>query len=127
VTHEQILIICSDDPKSTFCLISRRPYISTKPFAHDPEIRCTRVMPFILLPAEISDVPAMAELFLETFLSTCEITRRIYPNGATSSIIEYVIETNIKQFKDPHVVYMKVVEAEDGNGQRKIHITQDVC
>lgn len=73
-------------------------------------------MPLVLLPAEIDDIPEMTELFLGVFLSTCEITRRIYPNGATPTIVEYVMEGNVKKFKDPDVIYMKVVDTDQGKG-----------
>lgn len=74
-------------------------------------------MPLTLLPAVIDDVPAITELFLEVFLSTCEINRRIYPKGATPAIIEYITETFTKHFNEPHVIYMKVVDTNDTEGE----------
>jgi hypothetical protein len=69
-------------------------------------------MPLQLQPAVASDARALTSIFFEAFHPDDPFECLIYPFGPTPKAMEHEHQGILKNFEDPNVEYMKVVDTE---------------
>jgi hypothetical protein len=69
-------------------------------------------MPLRIQPAVVTEAHALTLLFFAAFHPEDPFEHLIYPHGATPKAIAHEYDGIVKNFQDPHVHYMKVVDTE---------------
>ncbi|RDW58485.1 hypothetical protein BP5796_12415 [Coleophoma crateriformis] len=69
-------------------------------------------MPLHLQPAIPSDASALTQIFFSAFHPEDPFEALIYPYGATPKAMEHGYKSIAKNFEDPNVYYLKVVDTE---------------